>query len=327
MPTPSNTPPGGKVYQPNLRLIAKVPVLKTKSPDFLFELWKGYWNMPDPTTLTSLIKESVLTYPSINCSIPYNDMVVPDLGKTLLGAPYTENVPINGQYTKYVNRAGDEMEVRTWRSVANPELGDVIEVYWTNPVTNTASWVQITENDNPLDLAYSSINPTTGGLEVQRFKFSQWNNCNSSFGLSLQIPRLIWVNGTANIKSWTGGITQIGAVTGTTIATESGVAWSSLGFPNLIPANPQLATGVNIVVNGIPYTITGGWDTNILTMASTAGIFTGDIAIAQPTQILGTAGTILDYALITTTLAFQPNETVTGSVSGATGTVSYVVSG
>lgn len=323
---PANTPPpGGKVYQPQLRQIAKVPVLKTKSPDFSFELWKGYWNMPDPTTLTSLIKESVLTYPSVNCSIPYNDMVVPDKGKTILGVPYTETVSINGQYTKYVNKNGDQMEVRTWRSVANIALGDVVEVYWTNPVTGISSWVRITENNNPLDLAKTTTDPITNITSIQRFKFTQWSDVSLN-GISYQIPRLIWVNGTTEIKSWTGGITVVGTVTGTTVQTQSGKTWDSLGFPNLTPA-PQTLTGVNITVNGILYTVTGGWDTDTLTMASTAGISTGDIAISPPNQVTATNDLTINYAITSGMTYFVPNETVTGSVSGATGIVSSVTVG
>ena len=92
-------------------------------PAIIAENWRGYFHNTDVT------KQSFdnLTFPSINCSIPSQDKIVPDKGKLLLGQAYTENNGITGNAEKYKNRSGIEMEVRVFPS-EDANLKDVIAI-------------------------------------------------------------------------------------------------------------------------------------------------------------------------------------------------------
>jgi len=89
--------------------------------------WSGYYHHIDPTILPF----NVLTYPSVNCTIPSFDKVVPDLGKTLLGQVYTENSGIIGNKERFTSLAGIEMEVRVNASLSATKK-DIIEIYFEN---------------------------------------------------------------------------------------------------------------------------------------------------------------------------------------------------
>lgn len=89
--------------------------------------WQGYFHHMDQT----LLPFSVLTFPSMNCSIPSWDKIVPDLGKTLLGQAFTENSGMVGNKQKFTNAGGFEMEARVFQST-NTNLKDVIDVYFKN---------------------------------------------------------------------------------------------------------------------------------------------------------------------------------------------------
>jgi len=95
-------------------------------PAFSANTWEGYFRHIDPT----MQKFNTLTYPSVNCSIPAFDKVVPDKGKKLIGQAYSENVGIVGHKEAYKNQGGIEMEVRVWKS-ADANLKDVIDVLYT----------------------------------------------------------------------------------------------------------------------------------------------------------------------------------------------------
>lgn len=103
------------------------PAQLIDKPDFLSEKFQGYMHLIDPTVQNF----NVLAFPSINCSIPIGDKIIPDKGKTLLGQAFTENVPVIGNKEKFKNMGGLEMEVRVWPSASNV-LRDVIEIYYTN---------------------------------------------------------------------------------------------------------------------------------------------------------------------------------------------------
>lgn len=88
---------------------------------------QGYQHFVDPTKMPF----SMLTFPSVNCTIPSFDKVVPDLGKTLLGQGFTEDSGIDGNKQKFKNLGGIEMEGRAWPSLSD-DLGDVIDVGYLN---------------------------------------------------------------------------------------------------------------------------------------------------------------------------------------------------
>jgi hypothetical protein len=235
------------------------------TPSELLEKWQGYFRYTDPTILPA----NVLTFPSINCFIPNKDKIEPRLGSTLLGQAFTtdKSWPIIGHKKRFTTMGGADVEVRVTKS-DDTNKKDIIEVLYPNPVTGALQWYQITENTNPL----------AAGLH--RYYFDDWFDTNLNPALSLNLTRLIWVNGLKKIFSWTGGIAPIvSIVANTSITTTTGVTWASLGF-----VDPALGGSGNIVINGLAYAITGGWATDTLTLTNTTGISVNDLAFAQIQQ-------------------------------------------
>jgi len=237
----------------------QLPQTLIDQPSLLSNKWKGYYRKIDPTVLPL----NTLTFPSVNCTIPNFDRIVPDKGKKLLGQVYTENTPIIGNKEKFVNLAGDEMEVRVWNSIDTPGKGDVIEVLYNG------SWVAITETTNPLPVG------------VHRYSFDDWWDSNIDLSLSKNLPRLIWVNGYEDsstkkgaVFSWTGGIVAIDSLTPTTLTIANNTPWRSLGFTEDINGDAF------IVINGTSYQLVDptDLDTDTIALASTTGITVGDIA-------------------------------------------------
>lgn len=224
----------------------------------------GYFRNQDPTTLPP----NALTFPSINCFIPNKDKIVPREGTTLLGQAYTtdENWPIVGHKKRFATMGGYEVEVRVVKT-DDANLRDILEVYYPNPATGVYQWYRFSEATNPLPVG------------LHRYYFDDWFDTNLNPALSLNLSRLIWVNGLAKIFSWTGGIAPIvSIVANVSITTTAGVTWASLGFVN--PAIDPSSSG-NIIVNGIKYVVTGGWNTSTLLIANTAGISVNDVAFSE----------------------------------------------
>ena len=217
-----------------------------------------------------MLPSSALTFPSVNCFIPDADKVVPRKGKTLLGQEYTDNVGIVSNHKKYTNVYGLEFEVRAWQS--GDARGDVIEVLYTNPNTGSTLWIPLTEATNPLSIG---LFKQVGDKLVRPYWFAEWFDTELG-GISLNLQRLVWVNGTNDIFSWTGGIAPVVSLTATTITTTAGTTWAQQGF-----VDPAFGGSGNIVVNGVVYVVTAGWGTDTLTMASTAGINIDDVVTTQ----------------------------------------------
>lgn len=96
-------------------------------PAFLANNWDGYEHFTDATVMAF----NKLTFPSMNCTIPSRDRIVPDKGKTLLGQIYIDNTGINGNEQKFKNLGGLEMEVRSNPS-SDAAKKDIIEVFFRN---------------------------------------------------------------------------------------------------------------------------------------------------------------------------------------------------
>lgn len=305
-------------------MATNIPNVLIDKPSFLATNFKGYFHDTDPTMLPF----NALTFPSVNCSIPDRDKIIPDLGKTLLGQVFTENIGINGNMEKFKNAGGLEMEVRTFPS-ADANLKDVIEIYFTNnrllfstlvgtfaegatvvgatsnatgiivsilgtvltlsnitgtfivgeTITQsipsvatavvvsppTSQWRQITEN----------VNPLTRG--VHEYYFDQWFDTNTSSSLSLNLPRLIWVNGLSSVFSWTGGVALITGVSATNITIDGSTTWRSLGFTEDASGNAY------VIVNGVSYQLanTADLNTSTIDVTSTVGVSVGDYATAK----------------------------------------------
>lgn len=240
----------------------------------------GYQRKTDSTKMPY----NTFTYPSQNCIIPNSDKIVPRGDSLRQGQEYTGNFPIVGHAKKFRNLAGDEMEVRMWKS--GGAKGDVVEVLYTNPLTNETKYWQITENVNTLTLGVND-----------RYYTAEWQDTNLG-GISLNLKRLIWVDGTNTVKSWTGGIAPIVSITSTSITIPTGTTWIGNGFVD--PADG--GTGV-IIVNGVAYTGLSGWNTNTLNVASTTGISANDVAFAKVEQDTTTVAldnvnaTVKNYAI------------------------------
>lgn len=233
--------------------------------------FSGYTHKKDPT----LLPNNVLTYPSVNCMMPDGDKVIPRAGSKLLGQDGDQIGGMIGHYKKFQNVSGIEMEVRVWND-PDGEKVDVIEVLYED------EWRQITENVNPLTKGISR-------LGYQRiYFFTQWIDTNLDPSLSINTNRLIWVMGLAKVRSWTGGIATVGAVTPTSISTVAGITWTSLGFDDPIDGG-----SAEIIVNGKSYTVSSGWGTDILVIADTTGISSGDFAFSGIQEV--DAPTVFDY--------------------------------
>ncbi len=227
-------------------------------------------------------------------------------------------------------------------TVEHTTYKDTIEILYTDTNPNGAffnvpHWYQITQNVNPLDQG------------IHRYSFEQWFDSNLNPNLSLNLNRLIWVNGLQQVFNWTGGLAPIiSMVPNVSITTTAGTTWASqgiiaplslaiVGFTNLtgtfvagetitggtsgatakvvgvnidsltlenetgsFQINETITGGTsgatakvnsfippetigtgNIIVNGILYTITSGWETDTLLLSSTTGISVNDIAFSQ----------------------------------------------
>lgn len=231
-------------------------------PTGLLQEWIGYFRNTDPTVLPP----NALTFPSINCFIPEKDRIEPRQGKTLLGQAFTttKNWPIIGHKKRFTTMGGIETEIRVVRS-DDASLRDIVEVLYPHPVTGIKQWYRITQSVNPLTIG------------VHRYYFDDWFDSNINASASLNLSRLIWVNGLSQIFSWTGGIAPIVSfVVNTSVSTISGVTWASLGF-----VDPALGGSGNIVINGTLYAVSGGWNTSTLLIANTTGIAVNDVAFSQ----------------------------------------------
>lgn len=250
--------------------------------------WEGYFRFKDPTMLPS----NCLTFPSINCFIPFRDKIVPRKSSTLLGQPYTpdKSWPIIGHQKRFTTMGGFEVEIRVTKS-DDESKKDIIDILYPNPVTGVLQWYQITENTNPFQAG------------VHEYYFDSWFDTNLNPAESLNLPRSVWVNGLNTIFSWTGGIAPIVAVNpGVSISTTPGVTWRSLGFvPPTIEFISFTPLAGTFIVGEIITGATGG-------TARIASVFPGSL---QVEPISG---------------SFIVNESITGGTTGATGVTTDILS-
>jgi len=113
-------------------------------------------------------------------------------------------------------------------------------------------------NDGKLQFRHKSVAGVVTWIDLMtaltsvKFNFAEyWNNTNLQSYLE-------FVDGSSNIYEWSGGVTDLSSVTSTTITKLTGVeTWAELGF---------YPTGSHtVVIDGIAYTATGGWGTQVIT--------------------------------------------------------------
>lgn len=273
-------------------------------PNRVITGWRGYQRKLENT----MMPWNVLAFPSINCSVPDGDKVVPDKGRTLLGQEFTasKSWPVIGRQKRFTNNNGDDLEVRVTKT-NDANLKDIIEVLYTNPLTGVKKFWQVSENVNPIPRG------------AHRYYFTSWFDTNLE-GISLNISKSIWVNGTTNVMSCTFGIAPIGSLTGTTLTLSAafiaaGKTWSSLGF-----VDPLFGGSGKIVVNGVVYPAAAGWGTSTLIIpGGTTGISVNDLAFDR--IVVDPIATQQNLVYTTGTKVFAVGETVTGGTSSAYGIV------
>lgn len=184
------------------------------------------------------------------------------------GTPEDKSWPIIGHKKRFTNDGGYIMEVRVVRT-ADVGMGDQIEVLLENPLTSLMQWYPITEKSNPLEQG-----------DADRYYMDSFFDTNLNPALSFKNSRLVWVNGTKTIFSWSGGVNPITSIIpGVSVTGAIGKSWVSQGFPHITSIFDSTETRY-IVINGIKYQVTGGWDTDTLLLSNTGGIEVGDIATA-----------------------------------------------
>lgn len=190
----------------------------------LFQLvtkFSGYRTKVDPTNTDP----GVLVRGSQNCLTSDGERIAIRKGYTLDGSTNDSTLTPIISSTEWFNRYGDERPLRTF--------GAYIQMRYTD-----GEW-------------YYLMSGLTSGLT---YNFAPW------WDPSTSIERLLFVNGTSNIYSWTGGTATFASATVNTITKEGTATWTESGFIN---------TGTrSVIINGGTYTYTGGESTTTLTGVS-----------------------------------------------------------
>lgn len=244
--------------------------------------FNGYENFRDITNMPV----TKLAPGTRNVVIPSGEKVEVRGGIDYFGVAGTQGVNTNTYWTlahrihsrhdTFVNAYGDILPFRVFyegRSIC----GDVIEVWY--PIfsggvkTNQKKWYQINETF-----------PSTPLISKHRYYFAE------QFDTLNLTPRVVFTFGSNAVGSYSGGVSNITAIIGSTILTNPGETWAQHGF---IPAPNGVPT---IVIRGTAYTVTSGWNTNALTLTSVAGIVVDDVAWQQIQQDVpsGSSSVVLD---------------------------------
>lgn len=176
----------------------------------------------------------------------------------------------------------------------NTQRGDVIEVLYTSH--NPSSAFYNVAHFYPITL--SLPNPIARGLH--RYSFDQWFDTNLDPALSKNVPRLVWVNGNAQIYSWIGAIAEITLVT---TVIDTGYTYLSVdsAIMNLSSVSGAFSIGEKVL--------------------STSGSG-GSFYVAALADLNTTVTMIL--VVETGSTPFPVGGTVTGQTSGVTGVIGKV---
>lgn len=230
--------------------------------------WTGYKNFRDITNM----EITDLAPGSQNTFIQDGDRLEVRAGTDYFGAqgtsgtmtnPYWSLVHrIHSKYDQFVNMQGIKVPIRVFYSGTTAQ-GDVMEawlpIYAAGVATANKQWYRITANA-----------PSVPLLSTHRYYFDEWWDPQN-----LQ-SQLVFTMGNTNIWHWTGGFANIVALTPTTIQTTPGVSWREKGFI----VSPEGNATIVVNVAGVPteVAVVGGFGTDTITVASTAGIVVDDVA-------------------------------------------------
>jgi len=233
-------------------------------------VFNGYSNFRDITNTP----RTKMVAGSLNAFMPDGEKVEPRAGMDYFGATGTQGTQTNSywtlahrihsKYDDFVNTEGIKIPLRVFYSGTSAQ-GDVVEawlpVYVAGVATSTSQWYQITATTTPTNKLLAPAN------KGHRYFWAEWWDT-----INL-IPRVAFTLGMTSIGSWSGGAAVVTGVTGTTITTDK--IWTAKGFIDAPEGNPI------IVVNGVEYTVTAGFGTNTITVASTAGILLDDVVFSS----------------------------------------------
>lgn len=170
---------------------------------------------------------------------------------------------IHSKYDDFVNKQGVKIPIRayyTGRAFTGDAIDAWLPIYSGGVKTNQNQWYSIRA-----DISSQII------TSKHRYYFAEWFSTNpSNPSMSDLQPELIFTYGASAIANWSGGFANIISKTPTTLTTDT--TWLEKGFI----AAPE---GTNIIViNGIEYTVTGGFSTDTITISSTGAIGVDDVA-------------------------------------------------
>jgi hypothetical protein len=128
-------------------------------------------------------------------------------------------------------------------------------------LTSRGDYFTLRRYGTKLDVIY-----TEGGVDkIERLNSSLTVGASKGdfaivFDPTAVIDKIVLATGTSKLWMWTGAFVEVSAYTSTTLTIASGT-WGAKGFP---------ATG-SVVVGGVAYTYTGGFDTDTLTGVTASG--------------------------------------------------------
>lgn len=232
-------------------------------------VFNGYSNFRDVTNTP----RTKMVAGSLNTFMPDGEKVEPRAGMAYWGAAGTQGTQTNAywtlahrihsKYDDFVNVQGTKISLRVFYSGTSAQ-GDVMEawlpVYVAGVATSTSQWYQVTATSPTNKL----LAPANKG---HRYYWAEWWDT-----INL-IPRVTFTLGMTSIASWSGGVAVVTGVTPTTITTNG--IWIARGFIDAPEGNPI------VIVNGVEYTVTAGFGTNTITVASTAGVALDDLVFSS----------------------------------------------
>jgi hypothetical protein len=113
-------------------------------------------------------------------------------------------------------------------------------------------------NDGKLQYRYKDANDTINWVDLMTGLTSIDLSFCEFWDVSALVKQMLWVDGSGNVYSWNGSVTTFASATVNTLTKEGTKTWAQEGFS---------ATG-SIVINGVPATYSGGYDTTTLTGVS-----------------------------------------------------------
>lgn len=207
---------------------------------------KDYKGYQEGREITS-IPPQYLAYPSKNVLV-HKGKVYTRLGLQVFGAEGTLDAKIHSEKV-WKNAKAGELSVRG--------TGQKIQAYLEAWKTG-AGWVDV----------FSGISAT-----AVRVEFAEWVDINTP----IIKPRLVMVDGGANMYVWSGGVAVVQSVVGNAVTIAGTKTLQQLGFDD------GTTTAQTVIINGTEYTYTTNPTTTTLTLTSApSGVVAGDLVIQKP---------------------------------------------